>query len=207
MTANRKHYSNGYFNKLFLCQPTFLPPPPNMLEHLTFIGTRRRKGLRKEREKPTSSLPSQLPNPNSTTQREKELNFISWKGRRCFKQRAIWKYGACCTTGKRNVMRIIENSGCGESSLMFVTPGSPISFNKPKHREGYRIIYMQACNMKKIKIGPKTSILHPFLFLRTLMTPLISISMKSFLYILSLQIAKCSVTSFNLLNIWSPSAW
>lgn len=28
--------------------------------------------------------------------------------------------------------------------------------------------------------------------------------MKSFLYILSLQIAKCSVTSFNLLNIWSP---
>lgn len=101
-------------------------------------------------------------------------------------------------------MRIIENSGCGENSLMFVKPGNPISFNKPKHREGYRIIYMQAYNMNKIKIGPKTSILHPFLFLPTLMTPSHQHQHEAISLYTFIAVAKCSVTSFNLLNIWSP---
>lgn len=83
VTANRKHCTNGYFNKWFLCLPTFLPSSPTMLEHLTFIGIRRRKGLRKDGQKPTSSFLSHLPNPNITRERER-AEFHLLKGKKLF---------------------------------------------------------------------------------------------------------------------------
>lgn len=83
VTANIEHCTNGYFNKWFLCLPTFLPSSPTMLEHLTFIGIRRRKGLRKDGQKPTSSFLSHLPNPNITRERER-AEFHLLKGKKLF---------------------------------------------------------------------------------------------------------------------------
>lgn len=102
VTTNRVHCGNGFFNRWWWYLPTLLLSPPYRLEYLT-LRWARRKGLRGEC---WGSLLSSPPISQALTalEKEKEMNFISLTGTSCFKQKAIWKYGACCTTGKGNLM-------------------------------------------------------------------------------------------------------